>query len=84
MSDLNALFEQASIDVKKLSNKPSNDVLLKLYANFKQASVGDVRGRRPGFLDLKGGAKYDAWKRLKGQSEEVAKENYIALVNSLI
>ncbi|MDO4246971.1 MAG: acyl-CoA-binding protein, partial [Deinococcus sp.] len=51
-------FEQAQQEVNTLSKKPGNDVLLKLYALYKQGSVGDVEGKRPGGFDFVGGAKY--------------------------
>ena len=61
MSDLDAAFEQAQKDVKTLTERPSNDDLLALYSLFKQATDGDVSGKRPGMLDMVGRAKYDAW-----------------------
>jgi diazepam-binding inhibitor (GABA receptor modulating acyl-CoA-binding protein) len=65
--------------------KPAGRVatLLQLYALFKQASGGDVEGRRPGFTDLVGRAKYDAWAAIKGTSSDAAMQQYIALVNRL-
>jgi acyl-CoA-binding protein len=56
---------------------------LKLYAYFKQGSSGDVEGKRPGFTDLVGRAKYDAWAKLKGMPKEDAMQQYIDLVESL-
>ena len=61
MADLQAAFEQAVADSKKLSERPDNMTLLKLYALYKQATEGDVQGKRPGFTDMVGRAKYDAW-----------------------
>ena len=58
-------FNQAQQDVKTLTERPSNDDLLALYANFKQATEGDVQGDRPGGFDFKAMAKYDAWAKLK-------------------
>lgn len=84
MSDLNSQFEQAQQDVKKLTSRPSNEDLLALYANFKQASVGDVQGKRPGFTDLKGRAKYDVWAKLQGTDQDDAKQAYVAKVNALL
>ena len=81
MSDLAAKFEDAQKRVKQLSKSPSNDDLLELYALYKQATAGDVSGSRPGMLDLKGRAKYDAWARRKGLSKDAAMEQYIALVD---
>lgn len=82
MDNLN--FENAVAQSKNLKNRPSNDILLKLYALFKQATEGDVSGERPGGFDFKGAAKYDAWASLKGKDVEVAKNEYVALVASLI
>lgn len=84
MADLKADFEQAQEDVQKLSSRPSNDDLLALYAHYKQATVGDVEGKRPGFTDLKGRAKYDAWARLKGTDAESAMQAYVAKVGQLL
>ncbi|MFC4638941.1 acyl-CoA-binding protein [Deinococcus hohokamensis] len=76
-------FEQAQQEVKTLSKKPGNEVLLRLYALYKQGSEGDVSGPRPGGFDFVGGAKYDAWAALQGQSKEEARQAYIELVASL-
>ena len=83
MADLKSKFEKASEDVQKLSKRPDNDTLLKLYALYKQGSAGDVTGKRPGFTDFKGRAKFDAWTKLKGKSGKEAMESYIKLVNTL-
>ncbi|WP_019588001.1 acyl-CoA-binding protein [Deinococcus apachensis] len=76
-------FEQAQQDVQGLSRKPGNDVLLKLYALYKQGTVGDVTGARPGGFDFVGGAKHDAWAALRGQNQEDARREYVALVDAL-
>ena len=83
MSDLQARFEQALADSKLLPAKPDNNTLLQIYSLFKQGSVGDVQGDRPGFTDFVGRAKYDAWAGLKGKSKEEAMQSYIDLINSL-
>ncbi|HOJ67237.1 MAG TPA: acyl-CoA-binding protein [Candidatus Hydrogenedentes bacterium] len=83
MSDLDARFQQASVEVTQLSQAPDNLAKLKLYALYKQATVGDCTGDRPGMLDFVGRAKYDAWKELAGMSLDEAKEKYIALVEEL-
>ena len=83
MSDLDAKFEAAAEEVQNLPERPSNEELLKLYALYKQGSTGDVTGKRPGMLDLKGRAKYDAWDSVKGTSTEDAKQQYVDLVESL-
>ena len=83
MTDLKTQFEQAVADSKKLSERPDNMTLLKLYALYKQASSGDVDGKRPGFTDMVGRAKWDAWNELKGTGRDDAMQQYIALVESL-
>ena len=84
MSDLDTRFTDAQARVKTLTSRPSNDDLLKLYALYKQGSVGDVQGKRPGRLAFKDRAKYDAWAGQKGSSSEAAKEAYVAHVNRLL
>ncbi len=76
-------FEQASREVKTLSSAPDNDSLLQLYALYKQASVGDVSGDRPGLMDPVGRAKYDAWAQRRGLSATEAMAAYVALVETL-
>ena len=83
MSNLKKKFEAAAADSKKLPERPSNDVLLQLYALYKQGSEGDVEGKRPGFTDMVGRAKYDAWAAIKGTDSEDAMQQYIDLVKSL-
>jgi diazepam-binding inhibitor (GABA receptor modulator, acyl-CoA-binding protein) len=83
MSNLKKKFEAAAADSKKLSERPSNDVLLQLYALYKQGSEGDVQGKRPGFTDMVGRAKYDAWAAFKGTAGDVAMQRYVDLVDSL-
>jgi diazepam-binding inhibitor (GABA receptor modulator, acyl-CoA-binding protein) len=76
-------FEDAQQRVNKLSSAPSQDKMLELYGLYKQAKAGDVTGKRPGMLDLKGRAKYDAWEARKGMTKDRAMEAYVALVDSL-
>jgi len=82
MNDVKKAFEAAAEDSKKL-DRPDNETMLKLYALYKQATIGDVEGRRPGFTDMIGRAKYDAWAGMKGKSADAAMQEYTALVNSL-
>ena len=83
MSDLKAAFDKAMADSKNLSERPDNATLLKLYALYKQASSGDADGKRPGFGDMVGRAKWDAWNGLAGKSSDEAKQEYVDLVESL-
>ena len=76
-------FDQAVADSKNLPERPDNMTLLRIYALFKQASTGDADGKRPGFTDMVGRAKYDAWDALKGTSKDDAMQQYIDLINGL-
>ena len=77
--DFNSATERAT----QLPKRPSNDIILQLYALYKQANEGDVAGERPGFADFEGRAKYDSWNKLQGKSSEDAKQEYISLVEKL-
>ena len=83
MSDLKKKFEAAAKDSKNLKTRPSDEDMLRLYATYKQASVGDVSGDRPGAFDFVNRAKYDAWARLKGTDTEKAMKSYVDLVERL-
>lgn len=83
MSDLQAIFAAAANDATKLPKRPDNDTMLQLYALYKQATAGDVSGKRPGFMDMVGQAKYDAWAKLTGTSKEAAMQRYVDLVARL-
>ena len=79
MADLKKQFEAASAAVLKAKKDPGNDLKLKLYANYKQATEGDVQGDKPGFTDFVNRAKYEAWAKLKGTSAEEAMKAYVKL-----
>lgn len=83
MSDLNARFEAAVAQSKKLSERPDNATLLKIYGLYKQATAGDNTEKKPGFGDMVGRAKWDAWNSLKGVDGDDAKQRYIDLIESL-
>jgi len=83
MSDVDGLFAKALKDVKQLPERPGNLTLLRLYALFKQATDGDVHGDKPGFTDIVGKYKYDAWAALQGTPQETARQQYVELVESL-
>jgi len=81
--DLSAQFEQASKDVKALSERPSDDDMLKLYALYKQATDGDASGKKPGMFDFVGRAKFEAWEEVAGTSPEDAMKTYVKKVRAL-
>jgi diazepam-binding inhibitor (GABA receptor modulating acyl-CoA-binding protein) len=83
MSDLKTQFEQAVADSTQLPERPENKTLLELYGLYKQATTGDNAGTRPGFTDMAGRMKFDAWAALKGKSNDEAMQEYIDLIESL-
>ncbi|TWI65526.1 acyl-CoA-binding protein [Pseudoduganella lurida] len=80
---LQAQFDQAVADSKNLPERPDNMTLLKIYALYKQASAGDATGERPGMTDFVNRAKYDAWAKLQGTSQDDAQQQYIDLIDEL-
>jgi acyl-CoA-binding protein len=81
--DLASKFQAAAAAAKQTKKKPDNATLLKLYSYYKQATEGDVKGERPGGFDFVGGAKYDAWSKLKGMDKNEAMTSYIKQVEKL-
>jgi len=77
-------FDAAGQRAQQLPAKPSNTVLLQLYALYKQATEGDATGDRPGGFDFKAIAKHDAWNSLRGTSKDAARQRYVELVSELI
>jgi len=83
MSDLKSRFEAAVAQSKNLSERPDNMTLLQLYALYKQSSLGDNTEKKPGFGDMVGRAKWDAWNTLKGTSQDAAMQQYIDRIAAL-
>ena len=83
MADLKKNFETAAAESKNLSERPDNATLLKIYALYKQGSIGDNTDKKPGFSDMVGRAKWDAWNALKGTSQDDAMQQYVDLIKSL-
>ena len=76
-------FDQAVADSKTLSERPDNSTMLKMYSLYKQATSGDVEGKRPGMMDMINRAKYDAWAEIKGKSSDEAMQEYIDIIADL-
>ncbi|MEM1043677.1 MAG: acyl-CoA-binding protein [Bacteroidota bacterium] len=83
MADLDTQFAAAAEAVQDLDERPDNATLLRLYALYKQGTAGDVSGKRPGFADFAGRAKYDAWADLEGTERPDAMQQYVDLVGEL-
>ena len=76
-------FDAAVAASKQLPEKPDNMTLLKIYSLYKQATEGDAEGKRPGFTDMVGRAKFDAWAAVKGKAKDEAMQDYVDLIESL-
>lgn len=83
MANLKTKFEAAVANSKSLTERPDNSTLLKIYALYKQATAGDNTEKKPGFVDMVGRAKWDAWNGVKGVSSEDAMKQYVSLIESL-
>jgi diazepam-binding inhibitor (GABA receptor modulating acyl-CoA-binding protein) len=83
MANLKKQFEAAVANSKNLSERPDNSTMLKMYALYKQATVGDNAEKKPGFTDMVGRAKWDAWNGFKGVSSDDAMQQYTDLIESL-
>lgn len=77
-------FADAQEKVKTLTQRPSNEELLDLYALFKQATDGDNNTSKPGMFDMKGQFKWKAWKDKSGMSKDDAMQSYINLVDKML
>ena len=83
MIKLSPEFEKAAQAAKSLPERPDNETMLELYALYKQGSIGDVQGDKPGFFDFVGVAKFEAWEKLRGTGADKAQLRYVALVRKL-
>jgi acyl-CoA-binding protein len=83
MATLKSQFEAAVANSKSLTERPDNGTLLKIYALYKQATVGDNTEKKPGFTDMVGRAKWDAWNGFKGTTDKEAMQQYVDLIESL-
>ena len=81
--DIDADFDRAVAAVSALAADPGNETKLRLYALYKQATAGDVQGKRPGFTNPVGRAKHDAWASVSGTTTDGAKQQYVELARGL-
>ena len=82
--NIQELFQQAVARSKTLTEKPGNDILLQLYALYKQATEGDINIESPSnMFDFVAKAKYEAWAALKGKPKDAAMKEYVQLINKL-
>lgn len=83
-SSANERFEEAKLKLKTITKEPSDDIKLKLYALFKQSTIGRCTTSKPSVLDFIGRAKWDAWNSLGSMNQAEAKQQYADLINELL
>ncbi|XP_072306485.1 enoyl-CoA delta isomerase 2 isoform X2 [Eucyclogobius newberryi] len=77
-------FEEAKSRLSTLKNDPGNEAKLKIYALFKQSTMGPCTTGRPGMLDFINRAKWDAWNGMGNVPQEDARQQYCDLIGSLV
>lgn len=69
---------------KSGSYQPTNELMLRFYSYFKQATEGPCKQPKPGFWDLVKKAKWDAWKRLGNMSKDEAMKAYVEELKKIV
>lgn len=82
-TELDNKFKVAVEKASKIEETLPPDILLRLYAYYKQAIKGDNFSMNTE-QNIKSAFKFNAWIQLKGMSEEQAKQEYIDLVNTIL
>ncbi|MDP2088910.1 MAG: acyl-CoA-binding protein [Flavobacteriaceae bacterium] len=83
-TDLDKEFETAFLKASSSSIKLPPDVMLKLYAYYKQATSGSNYKSANSNVELINAFKLNAWLQLTRLSEDEAKQGYIDLVKKYI
>jgi len=82
--DLDTRFSEAvEIAMKMTQASLPQDVQLRLYAFYKQATFGTAKYNQSENFDLRNAFKTNAWMQISHISIEEAKENYIEIIDSL-
>ncbi|HEU4497121.1 MAG TPA: acyl-CoA-binding protein [Flavobacterium sp.] len=82
--DLDTQFEEAYEIASNMTQALPQDVMLRIYAYYKQATQGTARANRMGNPDLRNAFKTNAWMQISHLSSDEAKQLYIETINSLI
>ncbi|MEL1241403.1 acyl-CoA-binding protein [Flavobacterium flavipallidum] len=82
--DLDTRFNEAVEKASKMTQASlPQDVQLRLYAFYKQATIGSMEIRQTSNFHLRDAFKINAWMQISHISADEAKENYIEIINSL-
>lgn len=83
--ELEVRFQEAvEIASKMTQSSLPQDVQLRLYAYYKQATSGTVDYRNSGNFDLRNAFKTNAWMQISHLSADEAKELYIEAINAIV
>eukprot|EP00794_Sanderia_malayensis_P003199 gene3199-3673_t len=87
VTDLEVKFQSAVNLIRSLPKQgqfqPSYEDASKVYGYYKQAQLGPCNQQKPGFWDVVGRAKWNAWSELGEMSKEEAKEYYVIEIKKL-
>lgn len=81
--DIDIEFEEAFERASNMTEALPQDVMLRIYAYYKQATVGTIHANRMGSVDLRDAFKTNAWMQISHLSSDEAKRFYIETINSL-
>lgn len=81
--DIDIEFEEAFERASNMKEALPQDVMLRIYAYYKQATVGTIHANRMGSVDLRDAFKTNAWMQISHLSSDEAKRFYIETINSL-
>ncbi len=84
-NDLDTQFQEAVEIASKMTQASlPQDVQLRLYAFYKQATFGTLSYNHSESYDLRNAFKTNAWIQVSHLTIDEAKEKYIEIINSLI
>jgi len=76
-------FQNAKMTLNKLQNDPGNEVKLKMYSLFKQATEGKNETKKPSAFNFVAQVKWTAWNDLGDMTKDEAKAAYADIVDGL-
>ncbi|XP_063631569.1 acyl-CoA-binding domain-containing protein 5 isoform X4 [Cydia splendana] len=69
---------------KSGSYQPSNELMLRFYSYFKQATEGPCDKPKPGFWDVVNRAKWESWNKLGNMSQTEAMQAYVDELHKIV
>lgn len=85
LKDLNTRFEEAVAIADEMTQASlPQDVQLRLYAFYKQATNGTLDLKQTSNYHIRDAFKTNAWMQISYLTSDEAKESYIKIINSLV